>query len=216
METKIRNYVEELFKDAPKSRQALELKDELMQNLIDKYRDLVAGGQDEETACNAAIESIGDVNELLRGLNSTGMSADEDKQRKAHAIRLSIAVMLYILSVIPLIVLSVYNQWLAGLILMFVFVAAATGLIIYNSMTKPRYARSGDNVVEDFKEWNSEKDSSRATRRAISTAVWSITVVVYFLVSFSTGAWHITWVLFLVAVAVDNIISALYAIKKEK
>ena len=217
MESKIRNYVEELFTDAPRTRKALELKDEIMQNLIDKYRDLTAAGQSEEAAYATAINSIGDVDELLRGLDSaSAFSPEEQKARSSHAIRTSVAVMLYILSVVPLIALSVYGQWLIGLITMFVMVAAATALIIYNNMTKPVYQKSGDTIVEDFKQWNSEKDSDKASRRAISSAIWSITVVLYLVLSFSTGAWHITWIMFLIAVAVENIITSVLTIKKEK
>ena len=34
------------------------------------------------------------------------------------------------------------------------FIAAATGLLIYNGMTKPHYSRADDTIVEEFKEWH--------------------------------------------------------------
>ena len=42
MEYNIRAYVDELFREAPDSQRAFEMKEELTQNLIDKYNDLVA------------------------------------------------------------------------------------------------------------------------------------------------------------------------------
>ena len=42
MKDKLRNFIESLFEDAPKNKQTIELKEEMLQNLIDKYNDLVA------------------------------------------------------------------------------------------------------------------------------------------------------------------------------
>ncbi len=44
---------------------------------------------------------------------------------------------------------------------------------------------------------------------AITSAIWALTVLVYILVSFATGAWYITWVIFLIAVAIVNIVKAI-------
>ena len=45
MKEKIRKHINELFKDAPKTRRAVELKEEMAQNTIEKYEDLIAEGQ---------------------------------------------------------------------------------------------------------------------------------------------------------------------------
>mgnify|MGYP000812568407 CR=1 FL=1 len=37
MKDKLRNFIESLFEDAPKNKQTIELKEEMLQNLIDKY-----------------------------------------------------------------------------------------------------------------------------------------------------------------------------------
>ena len=210
METKIREYVASLFMDEPDTRQANDLKYELTQNLIEKYRDLIAQGYTEENAYNSAIAGIGNVNELLSGLNNSREAEECQKKQNMHAARIAIAIALYVLCVIPLFILQ--NE--LGLVLMFVIAAAATGLIIYTSMTKPRYMKTEDTVVEDFKQWNSENSNRREVKKAISSALWSITLVLYFVISFLTGAWNITWVIFLIAVALDNIISAAMSIKK--
>lgn len=116
----------------------------------------------------------------------------------------AIAVSLYVMCVIPVIAI----QSTVGVVLMFLMIAAATGLLIFNSMTNKQYTRQDDTVVEQFKEFNSTKDNNSSSFKAISGAIWSLTVVIYLVLSFLTGAWHITWVLFLVAVAVTNIVKA--------
>lgn len=65
MEYNIRAYVDELFRDAPDTQRAYEMKVELVQNLVDKYNDLVASGKSEEDAYNITIYGIGDISELL-------------------------------------------------------------------------------------------------------------------------------------------------------
>lgn len=68
MTEKIRNYINELFMDAPKTRKAFDLKEEVTLNTIEKYQDLVSEGYREEDAYQNVISSIGDVTELFADL----------------------------------------------------------------------------------------------------------------------------------------------------
>jgi membrane-bound metal-dependent hydrolase YbcI (DUF457 family) len=111
--------------------------------------------------------------------------------------------MLYILSPIPCILI---NNYKIGPMILFIMVAAATGLIIYNSMTRLKYEKTDDTLLEEFKEWKYSTNKHRALLGSISSALWAVTVTVYIIVSFLTSAWHITWVIFLIAVAVNAII----------
>jgi hypothetical protein len=43
---RLRTYIESLFENAPKTRKAIELKEEILLNLTDKYNDLIAEGKD--------------------------------------------------------------------------------------------------------------------------------------------------------------------------
>ena len=47
MKENIRKHIESLFADAPKTRKAIELKEELTQNTIEKYEDLISEGYRE-------------------------------------------------------------------------------------------------------------------------------------------------------------------------
>lgn len=217
MEGKIREYIEGIFADVGNSQKAYELQEEMILNLIEKYHDLVNEGKSPEVAYNITIASIGDVSELIQELEDEPMNRHEQEQyRKKSAQRVSIAVMLYILSVVPLIVLSALNvSDTIGIVIMFLMIAAATGLLIYNGMIKPKYMKNDDTMVEDFKEWQSNKTENNASYRSINGAVWALTVALYFLVSFATGAWHITWVIFIISVAVTNIIKAVFDLKRK-
>lgn len=219
MNEKLRNYIEFLFEDAPKTKEVIELKEEMLQNLIDKYNDLVSEGKTSEAAYNIATASIGDVNDLIAQLKNRptyqqGFEKEMLASKKRSALFTSIAVMLYIMSVIPVMLLGEIGTGILGVVLMFILIAIATGLIVYNSMSKPKYLKKDQTVVEEFKEWKANSIEKNALYKSICGAMWSIIVVIYFIISFMTMAWHITWIIFLIGSAIQGIIHAIFELRK--
>lgn len=217
MQDKLRSYMDSLFQDAPETHRAVELKEEILQNLTDKYNDLIAEGKNEEAAYNIAVAGIGDISELIENLKEDvhmpQRYPDEvlQKSKQRSAILVSIAVALYILCVVPCILAG---DSVKGPIVMFLMIAVATGLLIFNHMTRIKPEMSDGTVVEEFKEWKAKNSNQRQVYKAISGAIWAVTVAVYFLISFGTMAWYITWVIFLIAAAVDSIVKAIFDLKK--
>ncbi|MCL2588455.1 MAG: permease prefix domain 1-containing protein [Oscillospiraceae bacterium] len=222
MEDKLRRYIEGIFEDTTPTRKAIELKEEMLQNVEDKYRDLLAEGKTPEAAFNIAVAGIGDVSVLLRQLEQ-GFRTEPEQEKYEQAQRKSamltaVAVMMYILSVLPVPLLhglGLRNAHVISIPLFIVMVAAATGLLIYNSMTKPRRFPEADTIVEEFREWQAETQDGRQMRRAISSALWSLIVVLYFIISFTTMAWHITWIIFVAGGLVESLINIFYAMKNK-
>ncbi len=231
MREKLRDYVEELFRDAPKTKQIVEIKEEIIQNTADRYDDLIREGKTPEAAFNIAVAGIGDVSELIGSVCGSQTKTAEDgsprtgepmyskeeirRADQRNGLLLAISVMLYILSVIPPILFgeSEYSDTLVPC-LMFLMIAVATGIMIYRGKTKLHYTKSDDTVVENFKEWNRSKEDRKALRKSISGALWLITLAFYFIISFSTQKWYITWLIFLISGAIENIIHACFDLKK--
>ncbi|MCL2426182.1 MAG: permease prefix domain 1-containing protein [Oscillospiraceae bacterium] len=223
MEDKLRRYVDSLFEETTPTRKSVELKEEMIQNLNDKYRDLISEGKTNEAAYNIAVAGIGDISELLNELEpknnqiELGYEEVEDARKKSAALT-AIAVMMYILSPLPLIILSYVsarNVDAIGLPIFFLMVAGATGLLIYNNMTQPKNRRTQDSVVGDFREWQSDNKERKQMRKAISSALWSITILVYLVVSFMTFAWHITWIIFIISGVLESLINVMFQMKKK-
>jgi len=78
VETKIREYVQQLFADAPQTRAVADLREEMIENLIQKYRELRQEGKSEEMAYHLTILSIGDTTELMESLRTEAQEARED------------------------------------------------------------------------------------------------------------------------------------------
>lgn len=218
MDEKLREHIEGLFYDAPRNRKTIELKEEMLQNTSEKYSDLLQEGKSEDEAYCIAVSGIGDVRglvaELIREDETPSVGYMEKEQQKSASLT-AIAVMVYILSLVPIILGTVF-YWNSGIIflLFLVFVAAATGLLVYNSQTKPKYIRADDSVVEEFKEWQSGKDDTKRVRKSISAALWSVILAVYLIVSMFSMAWHITWIIFPIGVAAEALINIYFSVKK--
>lgn len=91
MKERIVQYFNQLFEDAPKTRKALELKQELTQNALDKYEDMIQEGRcSEEDAYQNVIQSIGDVGELFEDLEEKNLLELPEKDRKKRADRKSV------------------------------------------------------------------------------------------------------------------------------
>ena len=100
-----------------------------------------------------------------------------------------------------------------GFIIMMVIIAIATCILVYTGAAYPKYKKADDTVVEEFKEWNSSQKKKKSIQNSVSTIIWMITLVVYFLISFLTMAWHITWLMFLIGVCVQAIANLLFQLK---
>ena len=90
-----------------------------------------------------------------------------------------------------------------GLCVLLLIVAVATVLIILSS-------RKDD---ED-EEQEAHRKEANPLRKSIETVLWAIGIALYFIVSINTGAWHITWVIFLLNGAVKGLIKAILDLKE--
>jgi len=210
MRDKLREYVENLFRYAPASTRNVEMKEEILQNALAHFDDLIAEGKTEEAAYNIAVVGIGDVSQLIEPAGGQYTREEQEARRRVSGLLLAAAVMLYILCVLPVILL----QSTLGVCLMFVMIAMATGLIIYRGKTGCHYEKQDETMVEEFKKWKSDNEEHSSLFKSVSSAVWMLCLAAYFVVSFYTGAWHITWVIFLIASALQGVVRAAFDLRK--
>lgn len=203
MNEKIIKHVEGIFENAPRTRRSLELRDEMIANLNDRYNDLIAEGKDAETAYSMVIAGIGDIDELIQTLREQEVfdPVQAQMQRQKSALLISLAVAIYIMSFIPFFALGMLLNnnvgMVIGVVLMFICWAAATMLLVYNAASKPKYEKTEDTIVEDFKEFTSNKRKSEAVRKSLYSLVPILTVIIYLILGFAFDFWHPGWMIFL-------------------
>lgn len=230
MQIRMLREIDAMFESAPQNRKTLEVKEEMLQNLMEKYHDLLAEGKSEEAAFNIAIASVGDISDLLAELQQppprvahfddlddaatytddqrTGAGIDYARHHKAAVV--AIAAMLFILSPAALILFG----GTAGILLLLCMVAGATGLLVYYGMTAEKSNREtpGEAEPESGKKKEKRSKEEKKLLDSLTSALWLITVALYFVISFQTHAWHISWIIFLIAAAASNVLHAMFDI----
>lgn len=234
MREKLADFLKNLFAGAPDTQRNRELQEEILQNNLEKFDDLVREGTPEAAAFNLVVGGLGDVSQLIQDIHrpnnqasfpaeplSTVNNENNDKAREKispelnqkAALLLASAVMLYILSVLPPILLSstplVSNVAPA---LMFVMIAIATGLIIYRHyLLSPK---GTERKKQDDDELYGMNERDKTLYKSLSGLIWAVILVVYFVISFATHAWYITWLVFPVGGALEGVLKSILVLKR--
>lgn len=208
MKDQLAQYVNLLFAGAAGCE---DIKQEILQNTLDRYDDLIAEGKTPEAAYRLAIIGIGDVSELLgtSGGNSTPVSPAFPEGKKSldtptKKLLRAIGIALYILCPVPVLVLGTMAMGVLGVCGCLAMVAVATVLVILGA--------GGRSQEENA----SSQNPQSPLEKSINSLVWTIGLALYFIISFLTGAWHITWVIFPLTAAVKGLITAIMDLKGEK
>lgn len=201
MREQLIQYVELLFAGA---KNCEDVKQEILQNSLDRYDDLIAEGKVPEAAYRLAITGIGDINEILGSQpshtapqpNQRGSEADSDKYRR---LQRGIAIACFILCPVPLLLCVVEGQVMMGITMMLVLIAVGTMLMVVSGKDQAQPPRRHNSLFVSI----------------AMSLLWPLATIVYFLISFSTGAWHLTWLVFPIAGAISAVIRAIEDWKEE-
>lgn len=209
MREQLEQYVNLLFAG---SRDADDIRQEILQNTLDRYDDLISAGKTPEAAYSLAIAGIGDISELLQASGSPAQQprsqaktcpSRTQEQRENNRVVRAVAVALFILCPVPLLLLE--NVW--GLCLLLGMVAVATMLMVATGNSRKQRDDEARDLVPPT--------PRQRLRGSIAAAVNALGLVVYFLVSFATHAWHITWLIFAITAAVNGLVGACMDLKEE-
>lgn len=198
MEKKIVKYVEGVFAEVPSTDRTQRIKEEIIQNLLDKYDDLIKSGKTEEDAYAIAISSGGDLSGIVADLKGDELhynynyekqfckvyekeyAREKKKCSSFNSILWPTATCFYLLfSVLT-------GTWFTSWVI-FIMTSAASSLYKFFIV----------------------KSNTKARKSALSSSVWQITTSLYFILSFTVHRWDMTWILFVLAIPVNRIISLL-------
>lgn len=209
MREQLIQYVNLLFAGAPDSE---EMKQEILQNTLDRYDDLLEQGKKPEAAYRLAISGIGDIYEILGTPVSPSQpqavippvhnQAEDAQGKKLRAA----AFAFYILCAVPLIILSELGMDTLGLCLTLAMVAYATYLMIISK-------KQDDNKAEVKV---NQPNPGNGLHESINSLIWAIGLAAYFIISFTTRTWYITWVIFPMIGCVQGLVKACMDLKEAK
>ncbi|MGM9557328.1 MAG: permease prefix domain 1-containing protein [Oscillospiraceae bacterium] len=223
MKQKLTEYVDALFRSAALTVRNAELKEEIMQNTLEKYDDLIADGKTPDEAYRAAVDGIGDISGLIepayvppRPPEETAVSvakgektvhveanfggadaeAEDDLRRRKKLLNSATGTL-----------------WLAFVALYFLW-SFASGKW-YISWVIFLIAPGVTDLVTAVFYWN-VPEKRKKVRGCCVGAMWMFMLAAYFVVSFATGAWHVTWVMFLIAAALSCMLNACFDLRREE
>lgn len=203
MEKKIIRYVEGVFSDVPSTDRTQRIKDEIIQNLLDKYADLVKAGKSEEDAYAIAISSGGDLSGIVADLKGETKhynynyekqfckvyekeyAREKKKCSSFNSLLWPVVTCVYLL--FSMLVHSWFYSWI-------IFLIAC--------------------VISSAFKFYTVKSNSKVRRNALNSMVWMSATSLYFILSFITARWDMTWILFVLAVPMNKI-AALLVFKED-
>ena len=214
MREQLSQYVELLFAG---NEGVEDIKEEILQNTLDRYDDLIAQGKTPQDAYRLSITGIGDVNEIINGKSEPVYS--QASQSAAYApmpefdstavvvsrMMRAIAIFLYIVSPVPLFLFSRLGWDEVGLCCLLIIVGIATALLLLFKSPKSKDAAP---EYTDYTDRPRSVDSNRELKKSVGKLISTIGLVLYFIISFSTGAWFITWLIFPIIGAVKGVVNS--------
>lgn len=132
------------------------------------------------------------------------LTKEEIRAKSAEVV--STSILIYILAVAGFI-FAVAFLWIDPIIATAVFlgvVGFTTARLVRHYMSVPKFEKTKEEIreVEIIKQMNG--------------IVGAICTVIYFIVSFTTMAWHITWVIFIIDGLICQVIKLCFMLKEEK
>lgn len=217
MRDKLRSEVLRLFEGATETPAVRELREEIVQNTLDRYDDCRISGVSEEEAYRQALAGVGDVDSLLISLKA---KKAEEKPRESRRVWTAIATALYIMCVVPVIICETVGapDWL-GVSLMFAMIAIATAMRIIGGAKeekKPEAATMERKAVpaEVMIQKEHQPSGGRRALRIILTIFWWIGAVGLFLYVGKAGWWQYAWLAFVIAAGLGELIQGIFAMAR--
>ncbi len=204
MRAQLEQYVNLLFAGAP---EAAEVKQEILQNTLDRYDDLISQGKSPEAAYRLAISGIGDINEILGqpaapaspAVPAEPVSESGKRMNPASAAVLrALGVAAFILCPVPVLA----EQDVEGVIALLIMVAGGVALMILAAS------------VAGKQEKDAPRTPQEKLRKSLNSLIWTFAAVLYLIVSFLTQAWAVTWLIFPMTVAVNSLLEAILDLKE--
>lgn len=220
MRNKLICYVNSIFEGIPNTPEVQELREEILQNTLDRYDEECARGVSETVAYNVAVMSIGDTDELLAAYRKP-----KKEKKSSRRVCVAIAIALYILCVVPPAVADEMGWPEAlGVSLMFLMIAAATALIILSGgREKPAAPKASapqgmpvQPAAQPVQAASAQEERSSAVKilRGVLTPLYWLAAVGLFLAAGFAGYWHVAWVIFIAAGAVGDVITGIVYMAK--
>ncbi|MDE7224845.1 MAG: permease prefix domain 1-containing protein [Acetatifactor sp.] len=225
--------MDQIFENAPVNHRTLELKEELIANALEKYNDLILRGYGEDEAFQQVVGSIGDVQQLFADMGTDDdysqayylQWAKEAQEKKAALTAVSTGFFLLAAAVlvisfllywynVKLIYINGQNLNLLGIGIAMLICIVPVSLMVYAHKIQPPeeladFAVAKNRTAAALEARKRRRRRFKQIKGSLEGLMWLLIVIFYFIISFATRAWYITWIIFLGGAAVECLLDAL-------
>lgn len=153
------------------------------------------------------------VEELLTGKKSEEkqekkeekvLTRQEIKERSAKIVSGSVFIYIAAIAFVAIAVAVQHTNPIIASAVFLLLIGWATARIIRNYMSIPKFEKTKAEKRQD------------AIQRQINGIIYCIGIAIYFIVSFITLAWHITWIIFVIAGLICQVVRLIFMLKEEE
>lgn len=132
------------------------------------------------------------------------VTKQEIKEKSAKVVSSSIFIYIVAIAFIMIAILVQHANLFVASSIFLLLIGWATARIIKNYMSMPKFEKTKE-----------EKKQGKIIKQ-INGIIGSICVAIYFIVSFITMAWHITWIIFIISSLICQVVKLIFMLKEEE
>ncbi len=132
------------------------------------------------------------------------LTKQEAKEKSAKVVSGSIFIYILAVALIMILVPVKHVNPIVASSIFLILIGWATARIIKNYMSMPKFEKTKE-----------EKKEEKIIKQ-INGIIGSICVALYFIVSFTTMAWHVTWVIFIINGLICQVVKLIFMLKGDE
>jgi len=132
------------------------------------------------------------------------LTRQEVKERSAKVVSGSIFIYIAAVAFVMIAIVVQHANPIIASSVFLLLIGWATARIIKNYMSIPKFEKTKAEKRQD------------SIQRQINGIISSICIAIYFIVSFTTLAWHITWIIFVIDGLICQVIRLIFMLKEEE
>ena len=152
------------------------------------------------------------TDELLKGIKEKNQEVKEPKiitkqdvrEKTAKVISTSIFTYIAAVAVFLFLVCVLGVNAVAAVVVFLIMVGFATASIINNYLSRPKFDKTNDEKKEE------------TILKQVNAIIGTICTIIYFIVSFTTMAWHITWIIFIIDGVICQIVKLVFMLNQKE
>ena len=130
------------------------------------------------------------------------LTRQEVKERSAKIVSGSVFIYIAAIAFVAIAVAVQHTNPIIASAVFLLLIGWATARIIRNYMSIPKFEKTKAEKRQD------------AIQRQINGIIYCIGIAIYFIVSFITLAWHITWIIFVIAGLICQVVRLIFMLKE--